>query len=259
MPTINQLVRHGRRAKIEDQGARDAQELEQPAPAPGADSGRPAEARRLPAGPDDDAQEAELGAAQDRARAPDQPDGGHGLHPGHRPQPPGALGRARPRRPGQGPARRSSTTSSAARSMPPASATASRVAASTAPRPRPPSAGGARCRAAPASPARPSTSSSPVNRTTARFHAKLMTERQAAAWPSASCARRSPAPRRPRAGPASRSSRQRCATRPRSSRSSRAASAARPTRSRSRSGAIAACRSACAGSSRPPASAAARA
>ena len=87
----------------EDQGARDAQELEQPAPAPGADPGRPAEAGRLPPGPDDDAQEAELGAAQDRPRAADQPDGGHGLHPGHRPQPPGALGRARARRPGEGP------------------------------------------------------------------------------------------------------------------------------------------------------------
>ena len=45
----------------------------------------------------------------------------------------------------------------------------------------------------------------------------------------------------------------------RSSKSSRAASAARRIRSRSRSGAIAACRSASAGSSRRPASAAARA
>ena len=101
MPTISQLVRHGRTAQdLEDQGARHAQELEQPAPAPGADSGRPAEARRLPAGPDDDAQEAELGAAEDRPREADQPDGGHGLHPGDRPQPPGALGGPRPRRQG---------------------------------------------------------------------------------------------------------------------------------------------------------------
>src|SRR6478609_6213119 len=53
---------------LEDQVARHAQELEQPAPAPGAGSGRPAEARCLPAGPDDDAQEAELGAPQDRPR-----------------------------------------------------------------------------------------------------------------------------------------------------------------------------------------------
>ena len=68
------------------------------------DPGRPPEARRLPAGPHDDAEEAELGPAQDRPRAADQPDGGHGLHPGHRPQPPGALGRAGPRRPRQGPA-----------------------------------------------------------------------------------------------------------------------------------------------------------
>ena len=88
----------------EDQGARHAQELEQPAAPPGVDPGRPPEAGRVPAGPDDDAQEAELGSAQDRPRAPVQPDGGHGLHPGHRPQPPGALGRARARRTREGPA-----------------------------------------------------------------------------------------------------------------------------------------------------------
>ena len=74
MPTISQLVRHGRQPQDrEGQGARHAQELEQPAPAPGADPGRPAEAGRLPPGAHDDAQEAELGAAQDRARAADQP------------------------------------------------------------------------------------------------------------------------------------------------------------------------------------------
>ena len=88
---------------LEDQGPGDAQELEQPAPAPGAHPGRPAEARRVPAGAHDDAEEAELGAAQDRARQADQPDGGHGLHPGHRPQPAGALRRARARRPREGP------------------------------------------------------------------------------------------------------------------------------------------------------------
>src|SRR5579862_1467829 len=69
----------------EDQGPGDAQELEQPAPAPGVDPGRAPEAGRLPAGPDDDAQEAELGPPEDRPRAPDEPDGGHGLHPRHRP------------------------------------------------------------------------------------------------------------------------------------------------------------------------------
>src|SRR4029079_10427384 len=37
-------------------------------------------------------------------RSPDERDRGRRLHPGRGPQPPGALGRARPRRPRQGPA-----------------------------------------------------------------------------------------------------------------------------------------------------------
>ena len=74
-------------------------------------------------------------------------------------------------------------------------------------------------------------------------------------WPSASCARRSPARAQARQSPVSRSSSRAVAMPPRSSRSSLAASAAPPTRSRSRSGAIAARASASAGSSRPPASA----
>ena len=56
VPTISQLVRHGRQPKISKiKAPAHAQELEQPAPAPGADSRRPAEAGCLPAGPDDDA------------------------------------------------------------------------------------------------------------------------------------------------------------------------------------------------------------
>ena len=67
---------------------------------------RTAKAGRLHARLHGDAEEAELRPAQGRARAPDQPDGGHGLHPRRRPQPAGALGRADPRRPRQGPAGR---------------------------------------------------------------------------------------------------------------------------------------------------------
>ena len=87
----------------EGQGARHAQELEQPATPSGVDPGRPAEAWRLSPGAHDDAEEAELGAPQDRPRSPVEPDGGHGLHPGHRPQPPGALGGPRPRWAREGP------------------------------------------------------------------------------------------------------------------------------------------------------------
>ena len=65
---------------------------------------RPAAARRLHARLHHDAEEAELGAAQGRPRAADQRHGGHGLHPRRGPQPAGALRRARPRRPRQGPA-----------------------------------------------------------------------------------------------------------------------------------------------------------
>ncbi len=120
----------------EGQGPGDAQDLEQPRPAPDADSGRPPEARRLPAGAHDDAEEAELGPAQDRPRPALQPDGGHGLHPGDRPQPPGALRRARSRRAGQGPPVGQVPHHPRRRSTRPASATASRAARSTGPRPR---------------------------------------------------------------------------------------------------------------------------
>src|SRR5437867_7944733 len=51
-----------------------------------------------------DPQEAELGPPEGRARPADHRDRGHRLHPGHRPQPAGALGGADPRRPRQGPA-----------------------------------------------------------------------------------------------------------------------------------------------------------
>src|SRR5690348_4106250 len=53
-----------------------------------------------------DPEEAELGPAQGRSRPPDDRDRGHRVHPRHRPQPAGALGRADPRRPRQGPAGR---------------------------------------------------------------------------------------------------------------------------------------------------------
>src|SRR5579884_1679043 len=66
--------------------------------------GSPAEARRLHARVHDDPEEAELGAAQDRPRPPDERAGGRHLHPGGGPQPAGALGRARAWRPRQGPA-----------------------------------------------------------------------------------------------------------------------------------------------------------
>src|SRR5829696_8399037 len=62
--------------------------------------------RRVHARVHDDPQEAELGSAQGLPRAADQPDGGHRVHPRRGPQPAGALRRARPRRPRQGPAGR---------------------------------------------------------------------------------------------------------------------------------------------------------
>ena len=72
---------------------------------PGA-AGLPAEARRLPAGEDEDAEEAELGAAQGGPRAADERQRSDGLHSGRGPQPAGALDRARPRRPREGSAGR---------------------------------------------------------------------------------------------------------------------------------------------------------
>ena len=75
-------------------------------PGPQAPDRRPAAARRLHARLHGDAEEAELGAAQGRPRPAHQRDGGHLLHPGRGPQPSGALGRPRARRPRQGPAGR---------------------------------------------------------------------------------------------------------------------------------------------------------
>src|SRR5450755_3975236 len=65
--------------------------------------GKPAAARRLHPRLHDHAEEAELGAAQGCPRAPDEPGRGHGLHPWRRAQPAGALDRAGPRWPGEGP------------------------------------------------------------------------------------------------------------------------------------------------------------
>ena len=204
-------------------------------------------------------EEAELGPSQDRPRAADQPDGGHGLHPGHRPQPPGALGGPRPRRPGEGPAvgqvpHHPGHPRRRRRARPQAGPQQVR-------RQGQPAAGRARsrCPVAPASPARPSTRRIPANRTDRPLQRQADDTTASATWPSGSSARRSPGPRPRPTGRGSRSSRRRCATRRRSSKSSPAASVAPPTRSRSRSAATAACRSACAGSSRPPASATARA
>src|SRR5258708_18043751 len=67
-------------------------------------SGRPAEAWCSHASLDDDPEDAELGAAEDRARTADERDRGRHLHPGRGAQPPGALGRPHPWRPRQGPA-----------------------------------------------------------------------------------------------------------------------------------------------------------
>ena len=93
MPTINQLVRKRRRQPRKFSKSPVLDKL-------------PAEAGRLPAGQDDDAQEAELGPAEDRPRAAVQRQGSHRLHPRRRAQPAGALDRARPRRPCPRPARR---------------------------------------------------------------------------------------------------------------------------------------------------------
>ena len=99
MPTTSQLVRKGRKApkkKLATPGLKSGQ-------GPQEARRRPAAARRLHACLHDDAEEAELRAAQGRPCPPDQRDGGHGLHPGRGPQPAGALRRARARRPRQGP------------------------------------------------------------------------------------------------------------------------------------------------------------
>src|SRR5258708_25512035 len=69
-------------------------------------AGLPAEARRLHARLHDDAQEAQLGAAQGRQGTSHQRLRGGELHPGRRPQPAGTFGGHDPRRSRQGPARR---------------------------------------------------------------------------------------------------------------------------------------------------------
>jgi len=63
--------------------------------------GTPA-ARRMHSRLHGDPEEAELGPPQGGPRSAHQRHGGHLLHPGRGAQPPGALGRARPRRPRQG-------------------------------------------------------------------------------------------------------------------------------------------------------------
>src|SRR4051812_43505920 len=75
----------------------DRQQDEKPGPAE-----QPAEAWRLCPGVHPDAEEAELGPPQGRARSTHQRDRGHHLHPGRRSQPAGALAGADSRRPRQG-------------------------------------------------------------------------------------------------------------------------------------------------------------
>src|SRR3954447_19613079 len=58
----------------------------------------PAEARRVPLGANDDAQEAELGAAKDHARAAVERQGSNRVHSGRRPLAARAQHRARARR-----------------------------------------------------------------------------------------------------------------------------------------------------------------
>ena len=91
LPTVNQLVRKGRtapKAKVKTPALR------------GAPQKRGVCTRVYT----DHAEEAELGASQGRARPPHERHGSRRLHPRRGPQPPGALGRADPRRPRQGPA-----------------------------------------------------------------------------------------------------------------------------------------------------------
>src|SRR6266508_783255 len=97
-PDFGELHAHGKPTCQE--GTRRAQVQDEDARAPRC----AAEARGLHARLHDDPEEAELGAAEGGARSPDEQHGGHHLHPRRGPQPAGALGRADPRRPGQGPA-----------------------------------------------------------------------------------------------------------------------------------------------------------
>src|SRR5581483_4721449 len=91
---------HAHRQPTDPQGPRQEEGEDQDACA----RGRAPAPRSLHAGLDDDAEEAELRAAQDRARAADERHRGGHLHPGRGAQPPGALGGARPRRPHERPA-----------------------------------------------------------------------------------------------------------------------------------------------------------
>src|SRR5262245_17829402 len=67
---------------------------------------QPAKAWRMCARVHADAEEAELSAPKGRARAADERDRSHHIHPGRWPQSPGALAGADSRRPRQGSARR---------------------------------------------------------------------------------------------------------------------------------------------------------
>ena len=123
VPTIQQLVRKGRESK--------------PAKAKTAGpEGRAPAPRRVHPRVHEHPEEAELGAAQGRPCAAHQRHRGHGLHPRRGPQPAGALDRARPRRPGEGPPGRPLQDHPRRARRRPASATASRPAAATAPRRR---------------------------------------------------------------------------------------------------------------------------
>ena len=94
MPTIAQLVRKGRETKPE--------KTKTPA-LKGSPQRRGVCTRVFTHTPE----EAELRAAQGRARAAHLGHRGHRVHPRHRPQPAGALDRARAWRPGEGPPGRS--------------------------------------------------------------------------------------------------------------------------------------------------------
>ena len=238
MPTISQLVRHGRKRKIA--------KVKAPAMRKNWNSLKQRPESKFRARPQKRGvciqvrtmtpEEAELGPAQDRPRSPDQRDGGHGLHPGqgHNLQEHSVV-LVRGGRVKDLPA--VSTTSSGARWTP-------RVSRPQAGPQQVRRQGDAGCGGQEEMPRRARSPEdqvpdAPANRTTSRFTAKLMTRRQAHRR-SASSTMRWPGPRRRPAGRGSRCSRRRCATRPRSSRSSRAASVAPPTRSRWRSGATAA-------------------
>ena len=97
---------------------------------------RPWRARRRSAGSASrvhhDAEEAELGAPEGGPRAADERHRGHGVHPGRRAQPAGALDRRDPRRPREGPAGRALPHRPRHRSTPPGSRTAGRADPSTA-------------------------------------------------------------------------------------------------------------------------------